>query len=495
MVDPTVEYQTITGWEATAWVAEPSNPAFPNYKDTVFDLLVNDIGVNRVRLEIRSGVENDNDNRSDYQAGNIDYSTWRCRRYATVNDNGDPCDINWSDFHFSEMDWTIDNIANPLRQLMEARGERLYVNLNYVAFTGQIGSCGIYLHDDPAEYAEFVLATYQHLDNIYGWVPDSWEVLLEPDNVSQWDGTLLARAIVAAARRLQASGFDPVFVAPSNTNMANAITYFDQMIAVPGVLPFLKEFSYHRYGGVSDTNLQTIASRAVQYGVNTSMLEWWFDNATYHILHKDVKMGRNSSWQQAVIKGFFNIDESDPHNPIVSIKDITKFNRQYYRFVRHGAVRVEAASDNGTFDPLGFINANGKYAVVVKAGAGGSVAVDGLPAGTYGIKYTTSSEYDVDLADQSISGGESLISSIPTAGVLTVYQKCATNSGEVSDFNDDGIVNFADFSIFGTHWLEADCDKCGRCAGAEITLLPPRSDKFLRSSRAAHACHSRRGPN
>jgi hypothetical protein len=45
MLDPTVEHQTITGWEATAWIAEPSDPAFPYYKDTVYDLFVNEIGI------------------------------------------------------------------------------------------------------------------------------------------------------------------------------------------------------------------------------------------------------------------------------------------------------------------------------------------------------------------------------------------------------------------------------------------------------------------
>ncbi|UCG47335.1 MAG: SBBP repeat-containing protein, partial [Phycisphaerales bacterium] len=64
-LDSAVTYQTMTGWEATAWVAEPKDAAFPNYRDTVFDMAVNDVGINRVRLEIRSGVENSNDNWSD----------------------------------------------------------------------------------------------------------------------------------------------------------------------------------------------------------------------------------------------------------------------------------------------------------------------------------------------------------------------------------------------------------------------------------------------
>ncbi len=428
MVDNTQQYQTITGWEAVAFALEPHNPAFPNFKDALFDLVVNDLGINRVRLEIRSGVENNNDNWSDYQAGNIDYETWRSRRYANANDNGDPHQINWSGFHFSEMDYTVDNIILPLKQLLQAKGEKLHINVNYVAFTAQIKDGGIYIHDDPDEYAEFVLATYHHLQSKYGWVPDSWEVILEPDNVSQWNGTLIGQAIVAAANRLTTDGFTPVFVAPSNTNMARAITYFDQMIQIPGILQFLQEFSYHRYGGVSIQNLQTIASKAKQHGINTSMLEWWNNGNSYRTLHEDLKAGNNSAWQQGVIAGALNaatclykIDDSDPANPKILINDKTKFTRQYYKFVRPGAVRIEATSNNGSFDPLAFINTDGKYVVVVKADAGGSFSIRGLPAGTYGIKYTTSREYDVDLPDITIGGGEALTTSIPMSGVLTVY--------------------------------------------------------------------------
>jgi hypothetical protein len=96
------------------------------------------------------------------------------------------------------MDSTIDRLVTPLRDLLAAKGEKLVVNVNYVAFTGQIAN-GVYLHDDPAEYAEFVLATYLHLKNKYGWTPGLWEVLLEPDNVSQWNGKLLGQALAAAA--------------------------------------------------------------------------------------------------------------------------------------------------------------------------------------------------------------------------------------------------------------------------------------------------------
>lgn len=426
-VDPRTTYQTIKGWEAVAFALDPGNAAYPNFKDTLFNLVVNDVGINRVRLEIRSGVENSNDNWSGYQAGTIDYQTWRSRRYATINDDADPQTINPAGFHFSEMDNAIDRVVNPLRQAMEANGDRLCVNVNYVAFTAQITQ-GVYIHNDPAEYAEFVLATYLHLQEKYGWVPDLWEVILEPDNVSQWNGKLIGQAIVAAAERLRAAGFEPAFVAPSNTNMTNAVQYFDQMIAVPGVLPVLRELAYHRYGGVSLESLHAIAARGKQYGIGTSMLEWWSTGNGYATLHDDLKIGNNSAWQQGVLAGAMNsdmsiyqIDDSNAAQPRVLLTDKTKFLRQYYKFVRPGAVRIEAASQQATFDPLAFINADGSYVVVVKCSAGGEFSIGGLAAGTYGIKYTTTAEFDVDLPDQVIQSGQAVVAQIPQAGVLTVY--------------------------------------------------------------------------
>jgi len=426
-VDPRTTYQTIRGWEAVAFALAPGNAAYPNFKDTLFKLAVNDVGINRVRLEVRSGVENDSDNWSAYQAATIDYQTWRSRRYATINDDADPQTINPAGFHFSEMDNAIERIVNPLRQEMEANGERLCVNVNYVAFTAQITD-GIYIHNNPAEYAEFVLATYLHLQEKYGWVPDLWEVILEPDNVSQWNGRLIGEAIVAATDRLRSAGFEPAFLAPSNTNMTNAVQYFDQMIAVPGVLPVLHEFSYHRYGGVSLESLRAIAARGRQYGIGTSMLEWWSNSNGYATLHEDLKIGNNSAWEQGVLGGALDsqmavcqIDDSNAAQPRVLLTDKTKFLRQYYKFVRPGAIRIEAACQQAAFDPLAFINADGSYVVVVKCNAGGEFTIGGLTAGAYGIKYTTTSEYDVDLPEQVIHAGQAVTAQIPQAGVLTVY--------------------------------------------------------------------------
>ncbi|MBI4674399.1 MAG: hypothetical protein HY741_22370 [Chloroflexi bacterium] len=129
----------------------------------------------------------------------------------------------------------------------------------------------------------------------------------------------------------------------------------------------------------------------------TAMLE--HIGSGYFDLHTDLKQGNNSAWQRFILGDdylcgmcvagkYYNIDQSDPLDPQVSMVQDSKFLRQYFRFIRKGAVRIQANSTNAAFDPVAFINANGSYVVVVKASASGSFSVQGLPAGTYGIKYT-----------------------------------------------------------------------------------------------------------
>ncbi len=61
--------------------------------------------------------------------------------------------------------------------------------------------------------------------------------------------------------------------------------------------------------------------------------------------------------------------------------------------------------------------------VVVKAAGKGAFAIDALPDGKYGIKYTTQGEYDKDLPDQAVYGGQLLVTQIPATGVITIYGK------------------------------------------------------------------------
>lgn len=425
-IDTSVHYQTITGWEATAFIGGANSMALPRYRDELLRMAVEELGITRLRLEVRSGCENSRDYYAEWAAQGYPsspdslYTVWRQSRYATVNDNADSS-INWNGFHFTDLDWRVENVVLPMRQLLAARGEKLHVNVCYVAFTGQIQG-GAYIHDDADEYAEFVLATYLHLQQRHGIVPDSWEILLEPDNVSQWNGTTIGNAMVAAAKRLEDWGFTPHFVAPSTTNMGNALTYFDRMAAVPGALDHLAELSYHRYGGVSLQNLQSIASRAAQHGLQTSMLEWWFGRASHDILHEDLKVGNNSAWQDRTLLGMVTVDTSNAASPRLGIDKVSEYNRLYFLAARPGAERLEATSSAADHDALAFINADGRMSLVVNAASAASYSVSGLAPGRYRLRYTTAQVNDARHTDAAVGVDGTMQTSIPSAGVLILQQ-------------------------------------------------------------------------
>lgn len=428
-LNPYVKYQTMRGWEATDQAGQLFSPAWNNYKDALFDQAVNDLGINRIRLEITSGIENPVDYFAQWRAGQITESQYNSKRYEIINDDADPNHINPAGFKFSQLDSSINDVVLPIKQRLAARGERLWVNLNYVDF----GSSTFEHKNSPAEYAEFVLATYQHMQSVFGFVPDTWEVVLEPDtSTANWSASQVAAAIKAAGDKLVANGFAPAFTAPSVTSAANAPTYIDQIAQTAGAMGYVSEFSYHRYTGASPSLLQQISDRAVRYEKRAGMLEWI--GADYNSLHQDIKLGRNSSWQQFTLAGpaswgpdggdrYYIVDDSVVTNPIITMGSKTKFLRQYFKFIRAGARRIQALSGTQTFDPIAAINTNGKYVVVVKANAGGSFSVQNLPPGTYGIKYTTMNEFNVDLGDVAVAPGELLSTGIPASGVITIYGK------------------------------------------------------------------------
>ncbi len=515
-VNPAVTYQTMTGWEATNYSGQDQTN-FNQFKDQLFDKAVNEYGMNRVRLEIRSGVENSVDYWTLYQNGQIPYTYdatnpnlcppdastiyWRLIRYATENDNTivdinnsshlepDPQapSVNWrfKGFQFAELDNNIDNIILPIRQKMNANGENLHINMNYVAFTGQL--CPIYGSDPNSitdsyhhaskadafsfnEYAEFVEATFLHMYRKYGFVPDTYEIILEPDNVTTfWNGRGIARAVLAIQTRLASirnppGGFHPKFVLPSVTDMSNAPGWIDdftiEIQAVKGISAGnafitnnVAEFSYHTYRGTATDPLrQEVADRAKNNGIynginysgvniNTSMLEWWDNGNDYRRLLKEIKIGMNSAWQEAVICGLFNCSSGT-----IQIINKAKLTRQYVKKIRLGAQRISATTPGcpddqvcvtGT-DPVAFKNADGlnpnSYTVVIAESnaSGRTYSISGLPGGSYGGFYTTQSNciqgtsvaaYDVQIPNQPISlaQGQNLSVSIPACGVLTIY--------------------------------------------------------------------------
>lgn len=428
-VDPSRSYQTMTGWEAVAQAGQEASPAWAAYRDQLLDLAVDDLGIDRLRVHARSGIEHTRDTWSEAQAGLLDTAAVRAIRFATVNDNNDPFRIDERGFHWSSLDNQIEELMLPMQERLERRGRRLFLNVNYHAFTSTIGAGFQYHHGNAEEYAEFVQASYLHLQQKYGITPDGWEIQLEPDNSRQWTAGFMRQAMIAAGNRLAGMGITPKFTAPSTTNMGNAVSYADT-IARGGRPRFWTELSYHRYSGVSEANLRGIANRASQWGMTTAMLEKI--GSTYETLHEDLKVGQNSSWEQFTLAypsrnnnddgaQYYVIDDRDPRAPRIRLGSRTAFLRQYFRYIRAGALRIEATTTGSTADPVAFINPDGSYVVVVKAASGTSFTIENLPAGTYEATYTTARDIDRRVGLFTTDGQQAIDLSIPDAGVLTLF--------------------------------------------------------------------------
>lgn len=438
-VNPSIRHQRITGWDAVSGIGQEQPSLFKSkiqpLLPELYDQAVNNLGINRIRVDwgvyetttdFWTMFWNEQITEPQMNQGNL-------RTFA--NDNSDPFAINWSGFQFSKLDFYIDNVVIPLKQRLEAKGEKLYLYMHGLNFDAVNDPPGPFYTGNPEEYAELILATYLHMQQKYGFVPDAVELANEPDN-TRTTAAMMAKMLVAAGNRLRANGFNPKFHVPATLSMANAVPYFDTIVREPGALQYITELSYHRYGGVSAQNLQAIASRAAQHGITTGMTE--LIGADFNVLHEDLKIGRVSGWEQFILAGPLSLDGDngakyfiidDRAAPKLSMGSRTRLLRQYFKWVRAGAVRIEATSNNSNFDPLAFINPDGGYVVIIKAGSGGgSCPIQGLPAGTYGARYThnwDANQFDVDLGDQTISSGQALNVSIPNIGVVTVFAKSA----------------------------------------------------------------------
>jgi hypothetical protein len=459
-IDPSTSYQVMKGWEATARLWE-FNKAEDRYDgswlplaDQIFDRLANELGINRIRLEIKSGAENPVDYWAKFESGAIGYREFRRHFYEKINDDSDPRQLNPAGIHFSQMDYQVEKMVLPMKQRLEARGEKLFVNLNYVDF-GQTELKGNLSHAlEPAEYAELIVAAFIHLKAKYGLVPDALEIILEPDNSDQWRGRQIGEAIRVTSARLKEAGFSPEIIAPSTAAAGKAPAYIDEMMTVPGVSALVSTLSYHRYDrpkpgivtaiadraravGLSNSLVERvaplpgIAERARERRLSTAMLEHLTGDASE--LYEDLTKGQVSAWQQYSIArkeapaipdegGDYYLVGADARGaPQVRMGNRTRGLAQYFRYIRFGATRIGARSSQDSVKPTAFRNSNGAIVVVLDSEKAATMVVRGLPPGSYVPTYTTATETGRKLPTIVSNGAISV--SLPAPGIMTISQE------------------------------------------------------------------------
>lgn len=432
-IDATKRFQTINGWSVTtrAWeqdkVADKYDPSYIAAAPEMVADLVNEVGVNRIRVEIQSGAENPTDYWKQFTSGALSYTGLKAKYYENINDNADPFVANAAGFKWSQLDEKMDALVMPLRAALAAKGEKLWINLNVVDFgTGDLGSLS--LATQPEEYAELVVEAFKHLKTKYGVTPDSLEIILEPDNGGTYTGAQIGAAIKATKARMAAAGFAPQIIAPSTMKASASLTYYDAIKTTGAKVDVL---AYHTYGTTDDATVSAIGAKGAAEGIETAMLEKI--DAGVDQLHRDLTLANVTAWLQwgmaSKTDNGNNLLVGDPAKPVgsqISMGSKTRGLAQVWRHVRRGYVRVGASTNFAGVKALAFeAPGGGRLAVGITTGAK-NFAIAGLPAGSYAVEYTTAAALSVKSGPFTVAAGASLPVSIPAAGVLVAYPVGAT---------------------------------------------------------------------
>ncbi|MCX8507850.1 MAG: hypothetical protein ORN49_03045, partial [Rhodobacteraceae bacterium] len=318
-------------------------------------------------------------------------------------------------FDFFDLDTRMELGALPLMQAAKKHGKKLDILLTYVAFTDQ-NKGGAYLHTAPEEYAEFVLATFQHLKAKYGLVPGSFEPLLEPDLAGHWTPASLGQAVAAAVGRLHENGFDPRIVAPSVSDVHKADDWLDGLSRAPEAAKAIGEISYHRYYGGPENVLIALATQAAKRGIETAMLEYWFGKATHDLLFDDLTLANVSAWQGRTDYTFHEIAKD---GRIRLAPDIV-MNRLYFQAIRPGARRIAATGGSReAIRATAFLAPGGDTSLILDSLSGGMATIENLPPGPY---LQEAAYEDGTTADHEIvvEANHPLSLAMPAAGVMTL---------------------------------------------------------------------------
>jgi hypothetical protein len=109
-----------------------------------------------------------------------------------------------------------------------------------------------------------------------------------------------------------------------------------------------------------------------------------------------------------------------PSTGAITLEPSAWYLRQYMKYIRRGAVRVAATSSSGIIKPVAFQRPDGKFVLVANTTAAVTLDVGGLPAGDYQVSFSTATQPGAMGAVQTILAGQTLTTTIPASGVITI---------------------------------------------------------------------------
>jgi len=391
-VDSSVEYQTILGWGASSGA-----PPWPTKatKEEVIREAVNDLGLTRLRLEGPSG------NRSDE------------RRWEWLNDNGDPEDIDWAAFNTAKLDERVSETVVPFKQYVEANGDPFNCYVSPSFFNGgSSGEVPPWLLHNSGEYAEFATAFLLHLKDTHGIEADYCCILNEAGNNNPFSAAVVGRMIKALGPELEALGLRTKIQFPECINANTSWNYIQALQNDPEVWRYVGVITYHLYGGNSARS--NIRDFAISKGLPTGQTEYM--GLTMDHLYDDLTLGGVSYWEIYGIASQFQWN----YNRLSRKGKYWSF-RQVMHYVRPGAVRIRATSDDPSLRTLAFASDGETTAVLINGSGSRTANVRNLPVGTYGVCQSVNDGAYEERGLRTVTGRGNLSVNVPSNTVMTIY--------------------------------------------------------------------------
>jgi O-glycosyl hydrolase len=415
-LDPAVQYQTIRGWGAASWTPPWLSTEL---REAGIREVVNELGLTRLRLEVPAG------NGSEGGA------------WEQPNDDWDPLHINWPAFNTAAVDRRVTDVVLPFKTAVEANGEpfNLYVSPSLFD-NGSSGAAPGWLLNNPGEYTEFALAFLLYLRDTYGIEADYYCILNEAGNNNPFNASVVAEMIKALGPRLEAAGLSTRIQFPESVNAQAAWnSYIQRVQGDDEVWRYIGCLSYHLYG-TNDPYRSQIGNLGASLGLPTAQTEYM--NLTMNHLYDDLTLGQVSFWE---IYGLTQCLQWNLSNAsFTRVGQYWSF-RQVMHFVRPGAVRIGAISDDSNLRVLAFSRDDGMTVVLINGSGSRAVNLVNLPMGTYGVCQSVAGGACQELGLQAVVAGRSsaatgaLPVTVPSNAVMTIYAYPGTNQPPVvTDF-------------------------------------------------------------
>jgi len=400
---PGTQNQTILGWGASSWTPPWFTLAMV---DELIRESVDDLGLTRLRVEPPGG------------------NSPETRRWEWFNDNGDPEDTDWAAFNTTVLDERMNEFVVPFKQRVEANGDlfQFYVSPSFFD-GGSTGSVPVWMFNSPGEYAEYATSLLLYIKNTYGLTADYYCILNEAGNGNPFWENEVAQMIKVLGPKLEPLGLTTRIQFPEAVSANTSWGFINALKNDTVIWPYIGLLTYHLYG-TNDPYRTQIRDFGLARGIPTGQTEYM--SLTTAILCDDLTLGGVSVWEVYGLSSQFTYS----YNRVAKNSQYWAF-RQLLHYVRPGAVRIGATSDDINLKTLAFTKGTTNTVVLINGTGDRRTIVNGLPAGDYAVSHNNGSGPYQELGVRTVAEGGALTIDVPSGAVLTIHSYPGVNQPPV----------------------------------------------------------------